>query len=177
MSWHHGDYIDLFSAIGGVASAAFAAYATWQAKKSTEISRQSTELSRQAILESNRQADSAQLRDELIRLSERCNSTIGEDSLVKRSYAALIEIATALTIARVALIGSNLEASDKENLTALFIRNLRPGIRFEIAQFDALISVKGAFSNDILRQQYRDAQDFLSVENSRHIPDPVEVST
>ncbi len=166
MSWHHGDYIDLLSAIGGAASAAFAAYATWQAKKSTL-------LSKQAIFESVRQANSVQLRDELIRLSERCNSAIGEDSLVRRNYAALIEVATALTIARIAIIESTLIKQDKESITALFIRNLRPGIRFEIAQFDALMNVPGAFKNDQLRQQYRDAQVFLAVENSRHIPDPV----
>jgi len=166
LSWHHEDYINLFSAVGGLASAAFAAYATWQAKKSTL-------LSKQAIFESVRQAELIQLRDELIRLSERCNSTVGEDALVRRSYAALIENAVALTIARVAVIESTLTKQDKGNLTALFIRNLKPGIRFEIAQFDALMSIPGAFKNDQLRQQYRDAQDFLAVENARHIPDPV----
>lgn len=165
MSWHHGDYIDLISAFAGAASAAFAAYATWQAKKSAE-------LSKQAIFESIRQAESAQLRDELIRLSERCNSSIDENAVVKRNFAVLIELATALTIARIAINESKLCKDDKDGLTALFKRNLRPGIDLEIAWFDALINVPDAFTNDTLRQQYRDAQTFLKVDNARHIPDP-----
>lgn len=171
MSWHHGDYIDLFSAFGGVASAAFAAFATWQARRSAEISRESTELSKQAILESNRRADTAQLRDELIRLSDRCNSTVDENSLVKKSYAALIEFSTALAIARVALIESKLSSIDKIGLTDLFSRHLRPGIIHEVAQADALFNVPGALNNDMLRRQYHDAQSFLSVSNPRHIPE------
>lgn len=177
MSWHHGDYIDLVSAIGGAASAAFAAYATWQAKKSTELSKQSTEISRESMLETSRQAKLSQLIDELVRLSERCNSAISDDSLVKRNVASLIEIATALTVARIAIEDSGLTSEDKESLKDLFSRHLRPAIPFEIAQADALIDVKSAFNNDVLRQQYLDAQVFLSISNPRHIPDPTIATT
>lgn len=177
MSWHHGDYIDLLSAIGGAASAAFAAYATWQAKKSTELSKQSTEISKESILETTRQAKLAQLIDELVRLSERCNSAINEESLVKRNFASLMEIATALTVARMAIEDSGLTPEDKESLKDLFSRHLRPAIPFEISQIDALLDVKSALSNDVLRQQYRDAQTFLSISNPRHIPDPTIATT
>lgn len=166
MSWHHGDYIDLISAIVGAASAVFAACATWLAKKSTELSKES-------IDETKRQAGVSQLRDELVSLSERCNATVGLDSLVKREHASLVEMATALTVAREALNESDHSDYDKVNLTNLFIRHLRPGIRFEIDKFEALMDVPSAFSNDTLRQQYRDAQIFLCIESPRHLPDPI----
>jgi len=38
LSWHHGDYIGLFSAIGGVVSAGAAAYAAVQSRKSARDS-------------------------------------------------------------------------------------------------------------------------------------------
>ncbi|MEG3112135.1 hypothetical protein SC127_15525 [Pantoea sp. T14] len=38
MSWHHGDYIDFFAAIGGVVSAGAAAYAAIQSRKTAKDS-------------------------------------------------------------------------------------------------------------------------------------------
>jgi len=60
LSWHHGYYIELLSAICGAASAAFAAYATWLAKKYSEISKGS-------VIETVRQGKISLLTSELVR--------------------------------------------------------------------------------------------------------------
>ncbi|MCP1440475.1 hypothetical protein J3D56_003911 [Erwinia persicina] len=165
MSWHHEDYIGFISAVGGLASAVFAWLSTRQARLATQISKKTIE-------ESIRQNNNLQLKDELYRLAERSNTVINEDSLVRENYASLVEMATALTLARQALEESTLEIKDKKELASFFRRHLRPGIVGEIKKPNSLMKVPDAFTNDILRQQYRDAQIFLSIHNPTHIPDP-----
>lgn len=54
--------------IRGVGSAVFAAYATFQAKRTIEFS--------------VRQSENSRILDEIFKLAERCNSCVGEDSFV-----------------------------------------------------------------------------------------------
>ncbi|MEN4977587.1 hypothetical protein ABEI05_05595 [Erwinia billingiae] len=168
MAWHHSDYINLISSLGGLGSAFFAAYATYQARKSVELSKKSLD-------ESSRQSEMSRLMDELIRLSERGNSCIGDDSFVIEKLEKLVELVTACFYAENAINVSGIGESDKEILRDMFVRNLRPGIIGEIERGHALFNTKGALSNDVLREMYRDAQKFLKSDNPIHIPDPVVV--
>ncbi|WP_314984643.1 hypothetical protein RA290_05595 [Pantoea agglomerans] len=165
MSWHHGDYIDLLSAIGGAASAAFAAYATWLAKKSTEISRES-------VIETARQGRIALLTAELVRLSERANSVVDEKSLLKGGYSTLIEITTALGFAKEAIKLSTLSVIDKAEMTELFKRHIHPAIFYEVNTADELRKIDDAMQNTFLIKAYREARIFLELKSPAPIPDP-----
>lgn len=165
LSWHHGDYIDLLSAIGGAASAAFAAYATWLAKKSTELSKAS-------VLETNRQGRIALLTAELVRLSERANSAVNEQSLLKEGYSTLLEIMTALSYAKEAIKVSPLSVTDKAEMTALFMRHVHPAIFHEVDTASELRKNDDAMQNTFLIKAYREAQLFLELDSPSDIPDP-----
>lgn len=166
MSWHHGDYIDLLSAIGGAASAAFAAYATWLAKKSTELSRES-------VLETARQGEIAILTAELVRLSEKANAVVGEKATLKEGHISLLEMITAIMFAKDAIETSNLHENDKANLLSLFIRHLHPAVYIEVSDAKVLMRDYDAKRNKQLIKEYREAQTFLSVDSPSAIPDPV----
>ena len=166
MSWHHGDYIDLLSAIGGAASAAFAAYATWLAKKSTELSRAS-------VSETVRQGAISLLTAELVRLSERANSAVGDNSLLKQSYSALMEMITAIMYAKSAIDYSTINEDDKAALSYLFIRHIHPAVYHEVSSAMVLMKDPQARRNKQLIKEYRDAQAFLEVDSPSTIPDPV----
>lgn len=166
MSWHHTDYIDCFSSVGTVIAAIIAAIAAFQSKASAELSRKSLEDERSRNLQQI-------LLSELSELSERCNSSIGENSHVIADKFKLIELATALTVAREAIDASYLNPHEKEQVTEYFKRRLRPGVPSEIASLDSLMDTPQAFSLDVLRQQYRDAQTFLNVKNPTYLPDPM----
>lgn len=166
MSWHHGDYIDLLSAIGGAASAAFAAYATWLAKKSTELSRES-------VSETARQGSITILTAELVRLSEKANSFVGEKAAIKEGHISLLEMITAIMFAKDAIDTSNLHANDKANLSSLFIRHLHPAVYLEVSYAHALMRDYDAKRNEWLIKEYREAQIFLKVESPAIIPDPI----
>lgn len=162
MSWHHGDYINLISALGGLGSAFFAAYATLQARKSTEISKES-------LMRSERQNEYSRLMDELVRLAERCNSCIGDDNHVLENLDTINELATACWYAKLALKKSQVCEEDKDGLRDFFIRHLRPGIIGEF-QYGYVINKYGMSSeNKDLRQVYREVQCFLDID------DPVEI--
>lgn len=165
MSWHHGDYIDLLSAIGGAASAAFAAYATWLAKKSTEISRQS-------VIETARQGRISLLTAELVRLSERANSVVDEKSLLKGGYSTLIEITTALSFANEAIKLATLSVVDKAEMKELFKRHIHPAIFHEVNTTIELQKNEDALQNTFLIKAYREAQLFLDLKSPAPIPDP-----
>ncbi|NQS80594.1 hypothetical protein [Pantoea agglomerans] len=166
MSWHHGDYIDLLSAIGGAASAAFAAYATWLAKTSTE-------LSRAAVSETARQGKIAILTAELVRLSERANAVVGEKSKIKEGHRFLLEMITAVMFAKDAIETSNLHEDDKASLSSLFIRHIHPAVYLEVCYAQALMRDYDAKRNKGLIKEYREAQQFLKIDSPSVIPDPI----
>jgi len=165
LSWHHGDYIDLLSAIGGAASAAFAAYATWLAKKSTEISKAS-------VIETVRQGKISLLTSELVRLSEKANSAVGEESLLKQDYSSLLEMITALSYAKEAIKNSSLSLNDKAEMTSIFIRHIHLAVIHEISTAKALRKNDGAMQNSSLIKAYREAQMFLGIDSPSDIPEP-----
>lgn len=166
LSWHHGDYIDLLSAIGGAASAAFAAYATWLAKKSTELSRAS-------VLETARQGGIAILTAELVRLSEKANSFVGEKCTIIEGHTSLLEMITAIMFAKDAIETSKLHEEDKANLSSLFIRHIHPAIYLEVSYAHVLMRDYDAKRNKGLINEYREAQIFLKVDSPSVIPDPI----
>jgi len=76
LSWHHGDYIDFFAAIGGMVSAGAAAYAAIQSRKSANDSfTQQKELFR---FEQERHLLDL-LRSEASKANESVKNTIGQD--------------------------------------------------------------------------------------------------
>ncbi|WP_436875827.1 hypothetical protein [Siccibacter turicensis] len=162
MSWHHGDYINLISALGGLGSAMFAAYATLQAKKSTEISKES-------LIRSERQNEFSRLMDELVRLAERCNSCIGDKNHVTENIDTINELATACWYASLALKNSRISEEDKVVLRDFFIRHLRPGIISEFEHGYVILQFGMSSANNDLREIYREIQVFLDIE------DPVEL--
>ena len=166
VSWHHTDYIDCFSSVGTVIAAIIAAVAAFQSKASAELSRKSLEDERSRNLQQI-------LLSELSELSERCNSSIGENSQVIADKFKLIELATALTVAREAIDVSDLNSHEKEQVTEYFKRRLRPGVPSEIAGLHSLMNTPQAFSLDVLRQQYRDAQNFLNIQDAIRVQDPI----
>lgn len=156
MSWHHGDYINLIASLGGVGSAVFAAYATFQAKRTIEFS--------------VRQSENSRILDEIFKLAERCNSCVGEDSFVIEKKEKLIELATACHYAKLAIATAKTSENEKKLLTDVFIRQLRPSINGEIGSAYALKKIKEAYKIDVLRELYRDAQDFLKTDDREHLP-------
>ncbi|EOC0572795.1 hypothetical protein [Cronobacter sakazakii] len=165
MSWHHGDYINLISALGGFGSALFAAYATLQAKKSTELSRQS-------LMRSERQNETSRLMDELVRLAERCNACIGEDNHVIQSLDALNELVTACWYARLALKEADISEKDNKILTDFFIRHLRPGVNGEFENGYVVLKYGMSPGDKDLRIIYREIQQFLDLDDPVEIPEP-----
>ncbi|WP_110875941.1 hypothetical protein [Franconibacter helveticus] len=165
MSWHHGDYINLISALGGFGSALFAAYATFQARKSTEISKES-------LIRSERQSEVSRLMDELVRLAERCNSCIGDDNHVVEKLDTINELATACWYAKLALDKSNISDEDKRILTDFFIRHLRPGINGEFEHGYVVLQYGMSPGDKDLRKIYREIQEFLDIDNPVKIPEP-----
>jgi len=76
LSWHHGDYIDFFAAIGGVVSAGAAAYAAIQSRKSASDSyKQQKELFK---FEKERHLHDL-LKAEAIKANESVKNTQGQD--------------------------------------------------------------------------------------------------
>lgn len=165
MSWHHEDYINLISSLGGLGSAIFAAYATYQARKSTDISKLSLE-------RTERQNEISRIMDELVRLSERCNNCIGEDSHIVETIEKVSEMAAACFYAEKSIISSNVSDSDRQILTDFFIRHLRPGVLGEIENAEALKKVGMKPHDKDLRDIYRDAQIFLQVDEPSVIYEP-----
>lgn len=163
MSWHHEDYISLISSLGGLGSAIFAAYATYQARKSTDISKL-------ALERADRQNEISRIMDELVRLSERCNSCIGEDSHVVERIETVSELAAACFYAEKSISSSHVNNRDKQILTEFFIRHLRPGVLGEIENAEALKKVGMEPHDTDLRDIYRDAQIFLQVDD----PTPID---
>lgn len=163
MSWHHEDYISLISSVGGLGSAFFAAYATYQARKSTDISRL-------ALERSERQSEFNRISDELVRLSERCNKCIGQDAHVIPEIKMVYEVATCCFYAENAIKSSSLTQDDKNILTRFFTRNILPGVVGEIEHAYALKEVGMSPCEKDLRDIYRSAQVFLNVDEPEPIP-------
>ena len=165
MSWHHGDYINLISSIGGLGSAIFAAYATYQARKSTEISKMS-------LIRSERQSEISRLMDEIVRFTDRCNSCLADDDHVKENIQSINEIATACHYSILAVEESNLNNDDKGLLIKFFNRQLRPGINGEFKHGYVLFKFGMSREHSDLRELYRRIQRFLDLDGFVNIPEP-----
>ncbi|QNQ59738.1 hypothetical protein [Pantoea sp. MT58] len=165
MSWHHGDYINLISSIGGLGSAVFAAYATYQARKSTEISKMS-------LIRSERQSEVSRLMDELVRFAERCNLCLGEDGHVKENIESINEVVAACHYAFLAIENSGLDKKDIDLLIQFFIRQLRPGINGEFEHGYVVLKLGMAKTDKDLRTLYRRIQGYLDLDDPVDIPEP-----
>jgi len=165
LSWHHGDYINLISSIGGLGSAVFAAYATYQARKSTEISKMS-------LLRSERQSEVSRLMDELVRFAERCNLCLAKDGHVRENIESINEVVTACHYAFLAIENSDLDKKDMDMLIQFFIRQLRPGINGEFEHGYVLLKFGMSKTDEDLRTLYRRIQRILDLEDPVDIPEP-----
>lgn len=168
MGWHHGDYLNLISSLGGLGSAFFAAYATYQAKKATETSILS-------LNRSERQNEVSRLMEELVRLAERSNSCLASDNHLTKDHGALIEITVACFYAKQAIEKSNLSFDDKKLLKKFFIRHLRPGVNGEFKNGYVMLDL-GMNSRGIeLRKLYREVQGYLDLDGPVEIPEPKSI--
>lgn len=164
MSWHHGDYLNLISSLGGLGSAFFAAYATYQAKKATETSILS-------LNRSERQNEVSRLMEELVRLAERSNACLGKDNHLVKDHNVLIEITVACFYAKQAIENSNLTFDDKNLLKKFFIRHLRPGVNGEFENGYVMLELGMNPSGHELRKLYREVQGYLDLDKPVKIPE------
>jgi len=165
MSFDFNNIVNGLSSIGTLIAAFFSYKATKQAGYAVDIAKETAK-------EDRERANLSLLVEELVNLSERCNSSIGKDSHVIPDLYKIIEMATAVTIAREAIDSTSINPDKKNQLKLIFRRRLRPGVISEIARANSLCNVPSAFTNDVLRKQYSDAQKFLEVNNPLHLVEP-----
>ncbi|MCG7367373.1 hypothetical protein MHZ90_14715 [Pantoea sp. ACRSH] len=166
MSWHHGDYINLISALGAFASAAIALKATLSALKYQKVARENDLKKAEA---EKKAALFLRVESVVMKLADRANRCIGEDSSVKKSIPALQEFSHAIETACQIIRMSGLSEDEKKTIRFAFDHILRPGLKYELIHLGAFYMLKGD-KVEGLEKSYRLAINNLLLVQSRLFP-------
>lgn len=166
MSWHHGDYINLISALGAFSSAAIALLATRSALKYQRIARENDQKKSMADA---RAAIFTRVESVVMALADRANRCVGEDSSVKKTIPALQEFSHAIETACQIIRMSGLNEDEKKIIRFAFDHVLRPGLKHELVHLEAFYMLNGDKVQG-LEDSYRLAIKNMLLVQSRLFP-------
>lgn|GEM_PF-2886860 len=166
MSWHHGDYINLISALGAFSSAVIALLATRSALKYQRIARENDQKKSMA---DTRGAIFSRVESVVMALADRANRCVSEDSSIKKTIPALQEFSHAIETACQIIRMSGLSEHEQRTLRFAFDHILRPGLKHELVHLEAFYMLKGD-KIEGLERGYRLAINNLLLVQSRLFP-------